>query len=170
MLMFLYLDSTEIDLNANVTNSMVIFTPMTPDDNTRTHWLQQFEFYIIISLITLVAAAITISLAIFMASLKMCHLKKGSTRTTVNDTTETGPDPEPVYESIADATSRGQELGIGLVTNDAYSVKGSFGLVANDAYTIKYSFSNMVNMHDCTCSIVCKHVHFPRPIVASITQ
>ena len=117
---------------------------MTPD-NTHTHWLQQFEFYIIVSSVILVATTTTISLMAFMLCLKMCHCKKDGTSATVNNTIETIP-PEPIYETIDDETPRGQELDGGLVANDAYSVKCSFGLVANDAYTIKCSFRNNIIM------------------------
>lgn len=138
--------STELYLTIGSTNFTAIFTRVTTD-NTQTHWLQRFEFYIIVSSVILIAATTTISLMVFMFCLKMCHCKKDGTTSTVSNTVETRS-PEPIYESIADETSRGQELDgrLCLVANDAYSVKCSIGLVANDAYTIKYSFSNMVSI------------------------
>ena len=137
--------SIELDSNTGFTTMV---TPVIPD-NTHTHWLQRFEFYIMISSVTLVAATITVSLMVLMFCLKICHCKKdGTIASAVNNTVETRP-PEPIYESIGDETPRGQELvqdsGLHSVANDAYSVKCSFGLVANDAYRIKYSFNNLVS-------------------------
>ena len=109
----------------------MVFTP------DHAHWLQRFEFYIIASLITLVAVAITISLTTFMLCLKMCNFKKASATAMESNAVETTP--EPLYESIADVTS----------TSDRQDL--AIGLVANDAYESIPNFNNniiMVSMHD----------------------